>query len=141
MRTQRTLLLVLLLTAGVAACAAPRAESGAETAGSRPERVKRNPSRITAEEIDPARFRTAFNVVQSLRPQWLNVRGRSSITRAESGVRVFHNGVLVGGAEYLNQVAANSVRLLEYISAIDATQRWGVDFGNGAIVVHTTDAR
>jgi len=144
MRSRRPLLLSLFLCATLAACAASRAapdgRAAADAPGTRPAKVRRSPNHLAAEDINPARFGTAFDVVQALRPQWLRVRGPSSITLT-TAVRVYQDGMLLGGVDMLKRISSTSVQSLEFVAGVDATQRWGTDHGDGVILVRTTGAR
>lgn len=93
---------------------------------------------ITAEEIAGAHQSDAYSLVQNLRPNWLRVRGASSLANPEV-VRVYLDGSLLGGTDYLRQIATQSINHLQYLSGVDATQRFGLDHGAGAILVSTRD--
>lgn len=89
---------------------------------------------ITEGEIRAAGATDAYSIVASLRPQWLQLRGPSTITLRES-VKVYLDGSLLGGPEYLRQIDAQTISTIQYLDALQATQRWGLDHGNGAIIV------
>lgn len=93
-------------------------------------------SLITTAEVDGSGHQDAFTLVQALRPHWLRVRGTSSIAVREI-VQVYLDGSLLGGPEYLRQVSTHSISSLRYMDGLEATQRWGLDHGAGAIVVST----
>lgn len=115
---------VLLL---LAACAAG--------AGQR-HREALNPRLITANEMQAAGFTDAFRTVQSLRPQWLRGRGPTSFSQRET-IKVYLDGLLLGGPEQLQHITTGSISSIRYMDANEATQRWGLDHGQGAIVVST----
>jgi hypothetical protein len=89
---------------------------------------------ISEQELQAAAATDAYNVVQALRPLWLQKRGPSTITLQES-VKVYLDGSLLGGPEYLRQIDVLTVSAIRYMDALEATQRWGLDHGQGAIVV------
>jgi hypothetical protein len=89
---------------------------------------------ITTEEIDVARFSTAFEVVQALRPQWLRLRGRTSFNLSES-VKVYFDNVLLGTPSQLRNVPSRAIGVIRFLDGNEATTRWGLDHGQGAIVV------
>jgi hypothetical protein len=95
---------------------------------------------ITAEEIGGTHS-DAYALVQALRPQWLRVRGASSVRGGSGQVQVYLDGSHMGGVSFLRQIATQSVGRIEYMDGLEATQRWGLDHGSGAIVVHTRGAR
>jgi hypothetical protein len=101
-------------------------------------KVRRNSSKITAEEIREAAAShpDGFLLVQSLRPAWFRMRGVSSINRSEM-VRVYVDGMPMGGPGTLRQVDATIIGEMEYLDGPTATQRFGTDHGAGAILLRT----
>jgi hypothetical protein len=89
---------------------------------------------ISTAEIEAAGFGDAYLVVEALRPLWLQKRGPSTINLQES-VKVYLDGSLLGGPEYLRQVDIQAISMIRYLDALEATQRWGLDHGHGAILV------
>ncbi|CAN5283983.1 hypothetical protein BH20GEM2_BH20GEM2_14860 [soil metagenome] len=120
----RWMVLVLLLVA----CAP------ASNTQNRPTRTDR--SVISAEELQAANQNDVCSVVELLRPQWLRPRGISSINQRES-VKVYLDDSLVGGPESLRQISTRSVSSIRFLDGLEATQRWGLDHGLGAIQVFT----
>lgn len=106
--------------------------SCASRSGAPAPRIDRNT--ISEAEILAAGSSDAYAIVQSLRPQWLQIRGPSTITLTES-VKVYLDGSLLGGPDYLRQINALTISSIRYLDALEATQRWGLDHGHGAIVV------
>ena len=92
---------------------------------------------ITAEEMRAVGLPDAFRVVQSLRPQWLRPRGSTSLARET--IKVYLDGSLLGGPDQLQQIAVSSISSIRFFDGNEATQRWGLDHGPGAIVVSTRD--
>lgn len=91
---------------------------------------------ITMDQVNATRYSTAFEVVQALRPQWLRGRGRTSVNLSES-VKVYIDDALLGEPEQLRNITARSIGSIRYLDANEATQRWGMDHGQGAIMVST----
>lgn len=108
------------------------------SAASGPRAPRANVNVITAEEIAAAHQSDAYSLVQNLRPNWLRVRGTSSLSIPEV-VQVYLDGSRLGGTDYLRQIATQSINRLQYLSGVDATQRFGLDHGAGAILVSTRD--
>lgn len=121
----RRSLLVFLATA-MAACSS-------SSSGDTPSRQR---DLITAEEIAALNVATAFDVVRQLRPEFLRSRGTMSLreTGGEFAV-VYLNGMRMGGPEQLHQIRASDVETIRYISATDATTRWGTGHTGGVIEV------
>lgn len=44
---------------------------------------------------------------------------------------------LLGGPDYLKQIAVSSISSIRFVDGLDASNRWGLDHGMGAIVVLT----
>src|SRR5687767_15363671 len=97
------------------------------------QRVDRNV--ITAEQISANGYRTAFDAVEALRAPWLITRPDGLNTNRE--VLVYLDESRLGGAETLRQMNASQIRLIRYIDAATAINRWGVDHGQGVIMVVT----
>lgn len=126
-RKGRTVSLILVCAA-TAACAGRPGSSGGTERG--------DADIITAAEMDASGHSDVLSLVQSLRPRWLRVRGASSIAGRET-VKVYLDGSRLGGPESLRQLSTHSIGSVRYLDGLDATQRWGLDHGAGAIVVST----
>ena len=116
------------LLAGLVACSTG-------SAGARPSYDR---DVITAEEIRPTSARTAWDAVKLLRPQFLQGRGVSSVrspTPAEPVVYV--NGVSYGPPASLERIRALDVLDIRWLSASDATTRYGSGHVGGVIEVRT----
>jgi hypothetical protein len=106
-------------------------------------RPRRNPSEITQEELaNPSVGQlNLLQVIQQLRPNWLRVRGSPSLTgggRSTPGV-VLDN--MSQSFERLASLRAADVTSLVFLSAGDATTRFGTGYPNGAILVTTINGR
>ena len=108
----------------------------AEAPAVAPARAKRNRNLITTEEIRESNATTAYDVVSRLRAGWLRKRGTSSLKR-EGTVLVYRDGMRIGSPDVLRQINATDLESIGYLDGIEATQRFGIDHGNGAIVVTT----
>jgi hypothetical protein len=109
--------------------------SSGQRAGTRMDR-----NRLDAQEIQAGGFSDAFTAVRTLRPSWLRQRGVSSINLQES-VKVYLDNTLVGGPDALRQITVNSINSMRFMDGLEATQRWGLDHGIGAILVFTMPPR
>ena len=92
---------------------------------------------ISTEELRASTQPNLYTAVESLRPLWLRSRGPTSITQGQQTVRVYLDGTLMGGPEQLRQIPTQSVSSLRFVDGPQATQRWGLDHGMGAIVIAT----
>jgi hypothetical protein len=116
-----------------AATAAPAAETPPNAA---PAKRKRNTNLITAEEIREINASNGYEAVSRLRANWLRKRGVSSMNR-EGNILVYRDGMRFGTPESLRQIEAGAIESLSFLDGIQATQRFGLDHGNGAILVTT----
>ena len=89
---------------------------------------------LTIEEMRD--FTDVYSAVLSLRPLWLRQRGVTSI-RQRDGMKVYLDGSLMGGAENLKQITIISIGSVRYLDGLEASNRWGLDHGNGAIMIET----
>jgi hypothetical protein len=129
-----SLLPVCLLLLGVL-LAVPACAPAGETALS-----ARGP--ITFDDIQAANISgSAFEVVRSLRPEWLNLRGRTDIRSlenggAEEGIRIYLDGTRLGEtAGALSSIPVQNIGRIERLNAQEATTRYGSGHLHGAIVV------
>lgn len=112
---------------------------------------------ITLDQIESSGGITAYDVVQSLRPTWLQTRGTMHIHETGVGVvdeasrsvavipgsttiKVYMDNAQVGGVEALRQVPVTSVRAIRWYDAAEATLRWGSGHTHGAIQVESSTA-
>ena|SRR5215217_4597805 len=95
---------------------------------------------ITAEEIQATKRPggTAWDVVSSIRPQFLNSRGPTSFRSSVSaGPIVYLDGARYGEVESLKTINADLVQRIEFMSGPNATTRYGTDHAAGAILILT----
>ena len=85
---------------------------------------------IIQAELEPLASLNAYEAIQRLRPQWLQLRS------TEQPV-VFLDGSRMGGLEALRGIDAGSVLEIRRRSGRDATTRYGTGFGGGTIEVRT----
>jgi hypothetical protein len=91
---------------------------------------------ITIEEIQRLNVSTAMEIVERLRPEFLRGRGRVSMNQPEAQFPVVYvNGLRAGRLEALRTITASDVDEIRYISAADATTRWGTGHTGGVIAV------
>ena len=119
-------LVVAMMLVVLVACGGTRAPSGP--------RVDR--SLLTADEMMRAGSQDAFAAVQALRPHWLTTRGTNSLS-SPGMVKVYLDGNLMGGPDFLRQITVTSIGSIRHLDGLEATQRYGLDHGEGAILVFT----
>lgn len=126
--------IIVLALAAASACAS----SGAR--GSSGPRYSQNV--ITAEELATVDVADAYQAVERLRPQFLVPARRPTdmgATRSgaggTAGIVVFLENTRLGGVSSLSQVPKNEIQEIRFLSASEATQRFGTGTPDGAIVI------
>lgn len=125
-----------------------------------PERTERAPGRdvLTAEQLEKARSGNLYSVIRSLRPEWLRTRGTGSMRETTRGsasgiggdieieqpgipsIRVYFDDSHLGDLDSLRSVDPGTVGEVRFLSAAEATQRWGAGHLHGAILILTASA-
>ena len=96
------------------------------TGGSRDE-ITRNLIEALAED-------TALGIIRQLRPRWLRYRTQATPRNPEPAyAHVFVDELYFGPLQSLNQISSNEIERIEYLSALDATTRYGTGYLGGII--------
>jgi hypothetical protein len=112
--------------------------AGCVTGGASGPQASAGGSQITREEIETIPPGSAFEAVSTLRLQWL--RGHSGSFRSETGRNspvVFVDGRPFGPMDSLHQIGTESIESIRFLSASDATTRFGTGYPAGIIEVVT----
>jgi hypothetical protein len=127
MMSHRTLTLFAATCTLVAACSSPTRKASPV------------PSRnvITADEIARVNAANAYEAIQRLQPRMLaKQRGPSSISlENQSRILVYVDGTRFGGIESLPLIQATSILKIQFLSASEATFRYGTGNSAGAIEI------
>ncbi len=99
-------------------------------------RPKVDPNLITRDEIQAQQFTNAYDAVKTLRANWLHVRGGESVNYPLE-VQVYLNDTHIGDISALQTIASPPIQFIRFYSGQEASAKWGVDHGRGAIVVST----
>jgi len=91
---------------------------------------------LTEQQLREHHFVTAYEAVAALRSSWLEARGPDSFT-APSQVLVYLDESRLGGVETLRALPMTNVLSIRFIDGIAASARWGLDHGQGVILVST----
>ena len=121
----------LLLLLAVAACAP--ATSAANASG------RRDRNMITESELAtvPSDM-NAYEIVQRLRPFWLNIRAERSFNGGPAEILAYQGDLRLGGVENLKGIRGTEVLRIEYLDASEAVSRLpgiGTSRPAGAIIV------
>jgi hypothetical protein len=126
--TMRTAFALLVLALAAAACST----GAGPGAGTRP---KGSLDRITEAELEPIAQLSAFEAIERLRPRWLQSRNQS---RTGFLPTVHVDGAVRGeGEEVLASILSSDVHEMQFLSAADATTRFGTNYSSGAILITT----
>jgi outer membrane cobalamin receptor len=100
--------------------------------------AQRGPSSdvLTRAEIESSRAANAYELLQQLRPQFLRSRGAFSVNDPRGGFPVVYiNDMPHGDLNALRSILIEEIDEIRYISAADATTRWGTGHAGGVIQV------
>ena len=99
-------------------------------------------------EAELSKGGSTYDLVQRLRPSMLAAHGteagpqsRSPMWEANSSIKVYLDGIRYGGVESLATIPASSVVEVRWLSAMDATTRFGTGNIAGAIAVTSRSGR
>jgi outer membrane cobalamin receptor len=100
-------------------------------------RVPRNPNLITRAEIEANGGRTAFELVNRLRPRWFRPSAASMGAEGEMDpIYVYLDGARVGPAQReLHRISAEQIAEIRYIPSQEAVARWGAHSSSGVIMI------
>jgi hypothetical protein len=119
------LLIGPLVALNLAACSAGR-----------PIQARPSSDVITREELTGQGLANAYEAVQRLRPAFLRSRGPVSVRDPRPAMPlVYVNGVRYGEPQTLRNLRVQEVEEIRFISATDATTRWGTGHTGGVIEV------
>lgn len=123
--TTSTILTAVLLSAGCASSG----ESGS---------TSRSRDLITQTELMEVPHSTVYEAVRALRPRWLQARaGATFQSRERQTARVYIDGQLRGELGEMWNLLPTEVSEIRFMSASDATTRFGTNHIGGAIVITT----
>ncbi len=106
--------------------------------------ARRNRDLILMDEIQRASAGNAFDLVQTLRPNWLHMRGEHSISDGSQGIDVlivYLDNARLGGAQTLRQIPVQTLTSIQFFDAKAATYKWGNGHTHGAILVSTAPVK
>ena len=120
---------VVLLLAGGLACGSMGSGGGGGGSGS-----------LTSQQLRElqTQYDNMYELIRSERPMWLQTRGSVSFQDPSASLpRVFVDGVEQGEPPALRRINPSDVEEAEFMSASDATTRYGTGYPGGIIRVST----
>lgn len=97
---------------------------------------------LTQDQMTSVDAGSLYDVVQRLRPRWLQVRSGQSMSSLSTDILVFQNQTNLGTAEVLRQLPANAAACMRFLDGPTATATLpglGSRHVAGAIVIHTSN--
>lgn len=94
----------------------------------------KNQQLMTRDEIRSTQFTSLYDVISSLRGNWLRVRGADSFSQPTE-VQVYLDTQRIGGAGELRAMNPVNIESVRYFDSVQASARWGPGHGSGAIYV------
>jgi hypothetical protein len=95
---------------------------------------------LLEDDIRGNSFSTVYDAVAALRPNWLRTRGPDSF-RSPSQIQVYVDNMRFGGVADLRQIPTLSAYYVQWYDGLEASARWGLGHGAGAIYVSTSPTR
>ncbi len=95
---------------------------------------------IVRAQLEPLVGRSAWWAVETLNPRWLRARSVSPIY-GPSYARVVVDGTVRGELADLHRMSTDNIETMRYLSASDATTRYGTGYIGGVIEVTTRRGR
>ena len=130
----------LVLALAVSACATSGDTSSGEGGQTAARAARGNLTLIVRAELKEFAGRSAYEAVETLNPRWLRPRGRS-LNSGPSYVRVVVDGTVRGELADLYRMSTDNIETMRYLSAPDATTRYGTGYIRGVIEVTTRRGR
>jgi hypothetical protein len=119
--------LLIFLSAAAIACAPP---SGTRTT--------RDSNVITRQDLEGSIGRNAYDAIESLRPNFLRSRGTQTFDPTVSAqAAVYLDGQRYGEVTALRSIQVDTIHEIRYLSASNATSKYGTNHTAGVIEVTT----
>ncbi len=94
-------------------------------------------STITRDEIRSTQFNNMFEVVRALRGNWVRTRTAESFGKSSVLQVYLDMQRLPGGLDELRQLNPVNVELVRFLDPMQASARFGLDHGSGALLITT----
>ena len=90
---------------------------------------------IIRAELQQSTSSDLWEAVNILRPRWLQTQRNASFAAPQAFARVVVNGTPRGGLDELRQFFPENIETVRYLSAADATTKYGTGYPGGVIEV------
>jgi hypothetical protein len=112
--------------------------SACATASSGPAAPRRSSTEISEAEVRAANQQNAYDLVLTLRPNWLMKQGTLTMQPgANDAVSAYVDGQRLGTVEALRSISSMEVASVRRYDAVTAQQRFGLGNVNGVVEVIT----
>lgn len=101
----------------------------------------RSSNLITREELEVVQVSSAYDAVQRLRPQWMSHPLAPTGQPGSNPILVYVDRHQVGTVDELRHMTVDQIDVMEFVSAADATTRYGTGHASGIIEVTTRRGR
>jgi hypothetical protein len=128
MRVLKHGMVIILISFLPASCAGAGSQAGDFRDGER--------NLLTHEEISAGGYNDMYTALLSMRPHWLQTRGRDSF-RVPTRVLVYRDDRRLGGIETLRTISVSEIAYVRYYDGLEASGRWGLGHGQGVVSLST----
>ncbi len=90
---------------------------------------------LSRDAILATQYTNMYDVILALRGTWLRSRGAESIQGKSATVQIYLDNQRLNGADELKTIAPTNIETVRYYDPIQASARWGMDHGAGAIYI------
>ena len=127
----------LVLALVVSACASSPDTPFGQEGGTATRAARGNSRLIVRAELEEREGDSAYQVIESLNRRWLqaDARGRTIGVGGPVFARVVVDGTPRGALYELNRISASQIEFIRFVSAADATIKYGTGYPGGAIEV------
>lgn len=94
-------------------------------------------STLSRDEIRSTQFNNMFEVIRALRGNWVRTRTAESFGKSSVLQVYLDMQRLSGGLDELRQLTPVNVELVRFLDPIQASARFGLDHGAGALLITT----
>jgi hypothetical protein len=123
----------VVVDSSAAGVAGPSVMQGSTAAPKR----SRDRATLTRDEIRETQYSNLYDVIATLRGNWLRSRTAETVQGRSSTVQVYLDTQRLSGVEELRNMMSANIESVRYFDSLAASARWGMDHGAGAILVTT----